>query len=169
MKFSAKILAAPLAALTLASVAASPASAQDLVYWGQVGVWDVLIDPSLGNGCLIQAEFDNGSLVRIGFDRIDEVGYVTVFNEAWGDIAEGEVYAMAFTLDGQAYEGEGYGFYLGDVPGIDIVFDNEDFLFDIARRRFMTFFNAGGEVMTINLAGTSAGLNAAVVCQNAQR
>ncbi len=169
MKYSAKFLAAPFTALSLVSVLAPPLSAQELVFWGQVGVWDVLIDPSLGNGCLIQAEFDNGSLVRIGFDRIDDVGYVTVFNEAWGDIEEGKEYAMAFTLDGQAYEGEGYGMYLEDVPGVDIVFDNPDFLFDIARRYSMTFYNASGEVMTIDLAGTSAGLQSAIACQNAQR
>ena len=29
-------------------------------------LWDVLVDPSLGDGCLIQAAYQDGSIVRIG-------------------------------------------------------------------------------------------------------
>ena len=31
--------------------------AQTLEPWGEVAGWDVMIDPSLGDGCLIQAEY----------------------------------------------------------------------------------------------------------------
>jgi hypothetical protein len=33
------------------------AFAQSLEEWGSAGGWDVLIDPTLGDGCLIQAEY----------------------------------------------------------------------------------------------------------------
>lgn len=150
------------------SVAAAPGVAQELQGWGASDYWDVLIDPSLGNGCLIQSEFDDGSLVRIGLDRNQGVGYVTVFNEAWGDIEEGKLYPISFDLDRQSFEGEARGIYLEDVPGADIEFDNVDFFMSIAERQTMTMYYDGSEVLAIDLTGTMAGLAAVLECQDEQ-
>ena len=146
----------------------SSAIAADLVPWGTAGSWDVMIDPTLGNGCLIQSEFDDGSLVRIGFDRTTDSGYLMAFNMAWGDIAGGQAYPVAFALDGEMYEGQAVGIWLNDVPGADIAFDNTDFLFDIAKRYTMTLFHDGQEVMAIDLKGSGAALEAAIRCQDEQ-
>ncbi len=143
----------------------TPVFAQSLEQWGASEYWDVMIDPTLGDGCLIQSEFDDGSVVRIGFDRTEGNGYVTAFNEDWGDIEEGEWYPVLFELDGQDYEAEARGMYLNGVPGADIPFDSEDFLFDIAAKQTMTLYNESGEVMAIDLTGTFAALEAALECQ----
>lgn len=141
------------------------AGAQQLEAWGEAGGWDVMVDPTLGYGCLIQAAYNDGSVVRIGFDRNAGAGYVTAFNEAWGDIEEGAAYPILFDLDGQEYDGEATGIYLNGVPGADIYFSNPDFLFDIARKYTMTLYNENGEVMAIDLGGTAVGLDAAIACQ----
>tara|TARA_R110002124_G_scaffold214251_4_gene380313 strand:+ start:493 stop:987 length:495 start_codon:yes stop_codon:yes gene_type:complete len=156
------------AALIAGSLFSTTALAQELVTWGASDYWDVLIDPSLGNGCLIQSEFEDGSLVRIGLDRTTGSGYVTVFNTAWGDIEEGGRYAIDFTLDGDPYTGEAKGIYLNDVPGADIEFDNVDFFMSIAQRQTMTMYNDGLEVLSIDLTGTMAGLDAVLSCQDEQ-
>ncbi len=141
------------------------AFAQSLDYWGEAGGWDVMVDPSLGNGCLIQAAYNDGSVVRIGFDRNKGSGYITAFNEGWGDIVEGENYNILFDLDGQEYDGEATGIYLEGVPGADIYFDSPDFLFDIAKKYTMSLYNENGMVMQIDLGGTYVGLEAAIACQ----
>lgn len=150
------------------SLAAGLACAQSLERWGETAGWDILIDPTLGNGCLIQAEYEDGSLVRIGFDHTQDSGYVTVFNGGWGDLEEGATYPVSFALDGEEYEAEGTGMYLEGVPGIDILFDNPDFLVDIARRNAMTMYSEGEEVMAIELGGSSAALQEAIRCDDAQ-
>lgn len=157
-----------LAAGATLALAAGIACAQSLEHWGEVAGWDVLIDPTLGNGCLIQTEYEDGSLVRIGFDHTQDAAYVTVFNEGWGDIEEGAAYDLVFALDGQEYDAEGTGMYLEGVPGVDIVFDSADFLVDIAQRRVMTMFNDSGEVMSIDLGGTNAAIQEAIRCDDAQ-
>ncbi len=154
-------------ALLIALIGAPlPALAQELEFWGSSDYWDVLVDPSLGYGCLIQSEFDDGSVVRVGFDVNQGNGYVTAFNYDWGDIVEGEWYPVWFALDGQEYEAEAVGLYLANVPGVDIPFDNPDFLFDIAKKYTMTLYSQFGEVMAIDLTGSYLALEAAMDCQD---
>jgi hypothetical protein len=117
---------------------------------------------------LIQGEFVDGSLVRIGFDRNTGYGYVTVFNTAWGEIEEGALYPIDFTLDGEQFAGEAKGMYLNGVPGAVIEFDNVDFFMSIAARQTMTMYHDGGEVLSIDLTGTMLGLDAVLDCQNEQ-
>lgn len=151
-----------------ASLLATVSGAQSLEFWGASGLWEVLVDPTLGNGCLIQTEYTDGSVVRIGFDNLASGAYVTVFNDNWGDIEEGAVYNIAFTLDDAEYSGEGTGIYLAEVPGIDIAFDNPDFLLDLAQRYTMTLYDSTSEVMTADLEGSDAALEAALDCQYEQ-
>lgn len=150
------------------ALCATTATAQELQPWGASDYWQVLIDPTLGNGCLIQGEFQDGSLVRIGLDRVAGGGYVTVFNTAWGDIEEGAMYPVSFSLDGESYDGEAKGMYLNGVPGADIAFDNVDFFMGIARYQTMTMYHDGAEVLSIDLTGTMAGLDAVLQCQDEQ-
>jgi hypothetical protein len=159
------------AALTAGLLLGAPTTlpAQELVYWGEAGGWDILVDPSLGNGCLIQAEFTTGEVVRIGFDVNAGEAYVTAFKDSWGNIEEGAMYPVSFDLDGQGYDGEARGMYLNGVPGADIMFDNVDFLWDIAARQTMTLYNGdGNEVMAIDLTGTMVGLEGVMECQDSQ-
>lgn len=159
-------LTTAIAVLCLGATVALPASAQSLQQWGASEIWDVMVDPSLGDGCLIQSEFTDGSLVRIGFDRTQGVGYVTAFNLNWGDIEADEYYPVLFALDGEEYEAEARGMYLNEMPGADIIFDSPDFLFDIARKQTMTLYTEEGEVMSIDLTGSSLALEAAMECQD---
>ena len=152
--------------MAAATLAAPMANAQSLEQWGTAGGWDVMIDPSLGDGCLIQAAYQDGSVVRIGLDRNQGNGYVTVFNESWGDIEEGVSYPILFALDGAEYDADAVGIYLNGVPGADIAFDNPDFLFDLAKKYTMTVYNEVGEVMAIDLGGSYVGLEAVLECQD---
>ncbi len=144
---------------------ASSAMAAGLEKWGTAGGWDILIDISLDDGCFMQAEYDNGTLVRIGIDKAKGEGYVTAFNEAWGDIESGTVYPIEFDLDGDRYEGKATGIILNEVPGADIYFDNEELFVDLMKKNVMTIYNENGKVMAISLSGSSAGLDAVLTCQ----
>lgn len=164
MKFAS--LAAFAVTTTLATTLALPATAQSLEEWGYAEGWDIMIDPSLGYGCLIQAAYQDGSVVRIGFDRNVGEGYISVFNEAWGDIVEGETYGILFDLDGQEYDATATGLWLNNVPGADIYFDSTEFLFDIAKKYTMTIYNENGYVTDIDLGGTYVALEGALQCQD---
>ena len=141
---------------------------QDLVPYSEAGGWDVAIDTTLGNGCLLTSEFEDGSTVRIGFDRLSGNGYVAAFNNNWGDIVEGQAYPVSFLLDEEKYDGEATGIYLDEVPGAWISFDSIDFLTDLASRNVMVLQNEGEDVMSIDLSGTDLAVNETIACQEAQ-
>jgi len=158
-------LVAGLAALLLSG---ATVQAQDLVTVGEVGPWGVYVDPTLGNGCLINAEFEDGSDVRIGFDVESEGAYMIAANPAWGEIVEGETYPLSFDLDGSEYEGEGTGIYIDGLPGVDIAFESVDLLVDIAARQTLTLRSQGEAVMAIDLTDSAEALVMAIECQEKQ-
>lgn len=161
-----KLLSAGL--VLVSALTATTAFGQDLISWGEAGGWAVAVDPTLGNGCLLTSDFEDGSTVRIGFDRLAGNGYVAAFNEAWGDIEAGATYPVTFMLDDQQYDGEATGMFLGELPGAVITFDNVDFLADLALRNTMVLSNDGGEIMAIDLAGSDAAIEQTIACQEEQ-
>lgn len=156
------------AALAAALAVAGPAVAGNLVKYRSVGGWDIMVDPSVGNGCLITADFDDGSEVRIGLDREQGNGYVMAMNKAWGDIKDDATYDISFAVDDQKYDGKATGVHLDNLPGVDIGVDNSDFFGDLASKSTLTLYAGDSEVMRIDLEGAGDALSALIECQKAQ-
>lgn len=152
-------------AAVVVALGAGMAVAQDLVTVGEVGAWTIYVDPTVGNGCLINAVFEDGSDVRIGFDAAAGTGYMIAANAAWAGIEEGTEYPIGLDLDGEVYEGKGVGIVLDDVPGVDIPFDTIDFLMDVAAKQTLTLSNEDGPVMSIDLTDSDTALQQAIDCQ----
>ena len=150
------------------SVFATVATAQDLVPYSEAGGWTVAVDPTLGNGCLLTSDFEDGSHVRIGFDRTAGNGYVAAANDAWGDITDGTDYPISFMLDDQKYDGNATGMHLDDVPGVMITFDSIDFLSDLAARNTLVLQHEGNDVMSIDLSGSDEAIAETIACQEVQ-
>lgn len=143
------------------------ALAQGLIDKGFVAGWNVMVDPDMGNGCLIQTVFEDHSLVRIGFDAQNNRGYFVVFNKAWGDIKKGETYDITFDLDGEKFNARATGFVLNRVPGAGVFFDDREFVHAIAKRKVLTVYRQSGEkVMAIDLKGSGKAIEYARKCQD---
>ncbi|WP_424985172.1 hypothetical protein [Microbulbifer sp. S227A] len=152
--------------LALGSIAAS---AQDLIDKGFVSGWNVMVDPSFGNGCLIQTVYQDLSVVRIGYDATGNRGYFVVFHKGWGKIEKGKQYDITFDLDGQKYNAVATGFVQDRVPGAGVFFDDRDFVHAIAQKKIMTVYNAAGQqVISIDLKGSAKALDYARKCQEVE-
>jgi hypothetical protein len=147
---------------------ATGAMAQDLIEYGEMDGWAIMIDPTVGNGCLMQSDFEDGSSVRVGLNPAEGNGYVAAFNADWGDIADGTAYPVTFLLDEEKYDAEANGMHMGDTPGVVIPFGSEDFLADIIQRNTMTLMSGETEVMVIDLSGTDTAIEEVIACQDAQ-
>ena len=145
------------------------ASAQALIDKGFVSGWNVMVDPSFGNGCLIQTVYEDLSVVRIGYDALENRGYFVVFNKAWGNIKKGETYNIRFDLDGETFNEVATGFYLDKIPGAGVFFRDREFIHAIAQKKTMTVYNQdGAEIMAIDLKGSAKALDYARKCQAEQ-
>lgn len=156
-----------LLALTFAAFTATAALSQELIDKGFVEGWNIMMDPALGNGCLIQTVYQDLSVVRIGYDALDNRGYFAVYNKAWGDIEQGKSYPIRFELDGKSFDATAIGFNQGRVPGATVFFTDRSFVNAIAQNKTMTVYNPAGDVvMAIDLNGTAKALDYARDCQN---
>ncbi|WP_120633968.1 hypothetical protein [Ruegeria sp. EL01] len=143
-------------ALIFAAFTATAAWSQELIDKGFVEGWNIMMDPNLGNGCLIQTVYQDLSVVRLGYDALDNRGYFTVYNKAWGEIEPGQSYPIRFDLDGKSYDATAIGFKQDRVPGATVFFTDRDFVNAIAQNKTMTVYNPAGEVvMAIDLKGTA--------------
>ena len=142
-----------LKALTVGMAMVGTPAASELIYLDDVAGWEGLVDRS--------------SLVRIGFDLNVGEGYVTVVNDNWGYLEDGAEYEVNFDLDSEPYTGLASVAHIADSPGVDIYFDNFDFLFHIAKKYTMTIYNDDmREVTAIDLGGTYHALQSAMDCQD---
>lgn len=154
------------AALLLATCGA--VQAQGLKEWGFASGWHIMVDPALGNGCLIQTAYDNDTFIRIGLDATQKKGYVTVFDPKWGDIEDGASYPVTFDLDGEKFESVAKGFHLNKIPGAGIFFDDRNFIYAIAQKQVMTIYGQSGKILAIELGGSAVALEGARKCQAEQ-
>jgi hypothetical protein len=160
----------------LAAVAA-PAFAQDetpnLPHWGTVGEWAVRIDPSHGNGCLIERNFPDGTLVQIGAMPVKDGAYMGAWNIIWTEIRDGQKGDVEFSFSSGAsntgnFSGEMIGTHRGYLQGGEVFFNKEAFLDELATSREVTITGRGGATVMIDLAGTAAGIAAVRQCQSEQ-
>ncbi|MBK0326402.1 hypothetical protein I5535_03755 [Rhodobacteraceae bacterium F11138] len=143
--------------------------AQALIDKGFVSGWNVMVDPEMGNGCLIQTVYQDLSVIRIGYDATTNRGYFVAFNKGWRRVEEGKTYDIRFDLDGESFDAVATGFELDRVPGVGVFFDDREFIHAIARKKGMTIYSPAGEpVMAIDLAGSAKALEYARKCQQAQ-
>jgi hypothetical protein len=157
-----------LAACAIMVVGAVPAMAQDLIPYGEAAGWDISVDPTVGNGCVMHSEFDDGSAVRIGFDMTQDQGYITSMNAAWGDIVEGQAYPISIALDGNSFEGEATGIVIDDLPGADVLFVNPDFFTGLIEAKSLVLSHDGTEVMSLDISGSGEAIGALITCQDEQ-
>lgn len=157
-----------LAAVAAMAAGAMPAMAQDLIPYGEAAGWQISVDPTVGNGCVMHSEFEDGSVVRIGFDITQDKGYITSANPAWGDIVEGQTYPISIALDGNSFDGEATGMIIDDLPGADVLFVNPDFFTALIDAQSLVLSHDGTEVMNLDITGSGEAIGALITCQEEQ-
>ena len=141
-------------------------AAAELIDRGYFNGWNVMVDPNLGNGCLMQSVPDGESLVRIGYDPQKDEGYLTVFNPDWHRVTTGTKQPMVFDLDGRQYPAKVTNLKVGGVSGFGVTFPRQTGFEQIARTKMMTVFNPKGEaVYQLDLSKTGDAFAEARKCQ----
>lgn len=154
-------------AAVLACAATLPGLARaELIDLGAYNGWNVMVDPELNNGCLIQSARDGKALTRIGYDPAKAEGYIAIFNPDWKRLRKGQSYDLVVALDDQRQPVVATGIQMGTVHGAGVVFTDRKVYDEIAKARTLTVFDASGAaVYQLDLTGTADAIAAARKCQ----
>ena len=148
------LAAAAAAAVCLACAGVSPALAAGDSCAGKVAGWDILIDPTLGNGCFIYTVYDGGTVLRLGFSPDDDEAYLMVGNTKWGSIEHGKDYDIELKMDRDApWYATATGFDFDGLPMLMAETDDLDFLVDFMKKNSLQVTYKKQVVASLSLKG----------------
>lgn len=156
------------AVAALLSCASFPAPAQDTVKWADVGAWPVIVDRTIGNGCFTYMEYETGTILRIGFDRLHPGGYIMIANQRWNSLEIGKEYDLKLVF-GRAVPWNGVGTAI-DMHGqtaLLLHFDQADLIADFMQKQSVQLWYADRQVDHLSLSGSFAAFNEVIRCQQA--
>jgi len=102
-----------LASLVVIAGLIAPLAAEDLVDLGWVSGWNVMADPQMGGGCLIQTVYDDLSVVRMGYDGTTEGDILSSSTGTGGASRKAPpyTYTIRFELNGNSFDAVATGLY----------------------------------------------------------
>jgi hypothetical protein len=153
--------------LCFVGLALVPASAAEPL-WASVGVWDIRVDRSLGNGCFMFSSYTRGTILRIGIDNTDNKnGYVMIGNEAWQSLEVGKEYKLTFQFNDEApWAGTFRATSMGDVTVLVNYFNKPEFLREVGAKQKLTILYDDNVVTTLPLTGSYAAVQSLIECQS---
>lgn len=139
--------------------------AEEFKKWGDVGDWQIFVDASVGNGCLIEKTFEDGSRMRMGHLPQKKGAYLSIANKAWTDIKQGETVVVHFDLDGVVFGGDVEYMIDGDWRGGYAYFNNPALVDTFAAKNKMKVTGPSNQPVSYSLKGSSAALAALKKCR----
>ncbi len=152
----------------IAIAAGTTANSQEIENWSTSGEWAILIDPSTGNGCLMEKHFDDGTLVQFGFAPHRNGGFFAAYNPEWTDIEDGSTGTVKFEFPKIRFIGDALGVARDGQFGGYAFFDNPNVTKEFARNNDMTIIGELGRKIEVNLKGTLNAIKAVKTCQAEQ-
>lgn len=159
-------------AVWAALLAAVPTGATEVaeaeVEWDVAGQWRILVNAAVGNGCLMERTYDDGTLVRIGVVPNRHGGFIAAYNADWVEIQEGAEAEIRIDFEESLFGGNAVGDFRDGVPGAYAFFDNPKFIDEFARRTQVGIYRKDEAGFVIDLAGSAAAIKAVRACQAEQ-
>lgn len=154
----------------IASLAGPALAKSEAPLWTKVGVWQIRVDPTVGNGCFAVSVFQDGSLFRVGFDMESGHVYVIFGNNSWKSIEVGKEYSLTFKFDRESpWSGAATGtnFADGGHPFLTAVITDPKFLSEFARKNVLSIHYQRSEIARLSLRGSQRALKEMFLCQQA--
>lgn len=144
------------------------ATASELETWGKVGAWEILVDPTVGNGCLAQRAYEDGTLVQIGAVPAKNGGFFAAYNADWSDIQDGVSGTVKIDFGDALFAGDVVGRINQELPGGYAFFDNPNFVTEFGKRQSVNISGESGRLIEIDLTGSMNALDSVLACQKEQ-
>lgn len=156
-------------ALALATWATIAKADDVMPLWQTVGLWEVRIDTRLKNSCFIISSWTDGTYLRIGFDKRNGSGYIIVGNSDWRSLVPGADYEMEAKFGNMPvwrFPAQAVSSGNSNLVWLGARFSDSNVLAQFASQPYVSFAYQGRTVISLNLPGSAAAVNAMVNCQD---
>jgi hypothetical protein len=150
---------------------ASTVDDKGLSLWTELKKWNVYVDHSLGNKCLIGARITDGTYFRIGYSGDpSQPYYFMIQNKKWASVQEGSKYKLEVIFDGDvAWDMPVTAINLGTALALTGVFSDGTFWSDLAKAKTLLVKRDAITVTYANVEGSTAAITALASCEKSQR
>jgi hypothetical protein len=163
---SRKLASGIVSAVSWLVVLTMAALAEDTIDYKTVGDWDIRVDRTLNYGCFMLGSYQRGEVVRIGFDRQSQNGYLMLGNPAWQSIEAGKVYRLTLKFgDQNPWEGDASAMAMGTGNFLYLKFQDANVLKEFAVQPTLLVTYKDRMVADLPLTGTVEAVNALAQCQ----
>jgi hypothetical protein len=156
-----------LAAAVLALIGTS-AMAEPSAKWSQVGPWQIMVDRSIGNSCFMISSYGNGTMLRVGFNNLNNSSYFFISNPAWQSLEAGKQYQIAGQFDGgQMVSWTANAVNMSGSIVLSVGFDSPsptEVLTIFGQRLNFKLYYHGNLLANMNLNGTAAAIAETINC-----
>lgn len=152
----------------IAVVASSPSIAEDAILWKEVNGWAVLMDKSMGNACYVTTYFEEGTLLRFGFNFLGEKAklYFALGNKKWKSLEVGKEYPVEIQFDkNPIWTANAFAIKINEINHITISIADTDFADEFKRNHRVVAKFRGNEIAVLRLGGSAAAINELIECQ----
>ena len=148
----------------------SPGAAADSIFWKETGGWRIYMDPTMGNACYLSSAFDEGTVLRIGFDFTTKTKrmYIALGNEKWTSVQDGKDYPVEIRFDSRpAWKTMARGITASGSKWLQIPTSDPNFADEFGRKNSMHARFQGREIAALRLKGSRKAVDEMLACQKA--
>lgn len=141
------------------------AFAQDTIDWANVEGWIVAVDRTVA-GCFAWAQFEGGTIFRIGINAENRNGYLIIANDDWRTLEIGKDYVLEFQFgSARPWQGEGSVVDMHGEKALVISFKEPDLALEFMKKQNVVIRYRGKQVDNLNLRGSFAAFMEVLRCQ----
>lgn len=160
--------------LSVLALSGAPAFAQDAtVEWkADVRGWYIGVDTTIGNGCFMISEYEDGGVLRVGFNPQADNMYIVIGDDDWRSLDEDLFYDIDLQFGREApWSGEAVVFLWDDGDRslmLDIPFEDnlaDVFVDELKRTNSVSVTYRKEEILRLSLDGTFVAMDETISCQ----
>ncbi|MDX0831738.1 hypothetical protein GOD82_17635 [Sinorhizobium medicae] len=147
---------------------AAPVCAAQTIPWKDVNGWSVLIDPSTGNDCFISTMYEDGTILRLGFNFFQSQSqiYLALGNSDWKSLEVGKDYPVQIQFDrNPVWNATVQGIDFGGINFLSVSTTDTNFAEEFSRKLGMRATFNGREVAAFGLKGSARAVTEMINCQ----
>lgn len=149
----------------------SNSSNSETYKYGNVESWGIYVDKTLGNACFVIAEYERGTVLRVGFQNNRNTNGMILFgHNSWSSLVSGQEYELTAKFGSYAeWSLPTTAIDMGGTIFLKGVFSDQNFWTEFAKAGSLSLSYKGKSVALLRLTNSSRALDMMIDCQKAQR